>query len=349
MMLPSDSDVLGSVSDAPAEQSIYGDWTGRPVSMADIVGESQAIRLVREAVRQVAELDTPVLIVGPAGTGKDLVAAAIHHAGRRAGRPLVRFSAAGLTQAAAEAELFGREKGVLSGAPGRRVGRLEAARAGSILVEEAAELSPPLQVGLLRAIQEHEFQRAGGNRVQRTAARWLVATRCDLQAAVQVGSFRQDLFYRLSVLPILLPPLRDRREDILPLSERFASAAALRLGRTFRRINTAAVEALMSFGWPGNVRELEACIEHAVLDSVDGAIGPENLPAALRGHAGAGSPPGSLAWRVEALEREMIAAALARSGGNVRAAARELGITARMTRYKIAKLGLDPAPFKHRR
>ncbi|MCY2929655.1 MAG: sigma-54 dependent transcriptional regulator [Planctomycetota bacterium] len=314
-----------------------------------ILGESPAIQQVRRLIAQICRVDVPVLIRGEPGTGKDLVAAAIHYAGGRAGRPFIKFNPAGAPEPPIEGELFGREKGVLPDAPGRRIGRIEAAHGGSLLLDEPGQFSPALQVKLLRAIQDRQFERLGGARVRQADVRFLVATRYDLSAAVAAGAFREDLYYRLSVLPIVLPPLRDRREDILPLVEHFARRFALRGGHPFRRITAAAVDRLMAHPWPGNVRELETVIERALLAADEGTIGPEHLPAALAAHDDRLPLPGSLEARVAELEREMIAHALGRSGGNVRAAARELGITPRIARYKISKLGIDPALFHRRR
>ena len=320
-----------------------------PARLEDILGDSLAMRQVRRLIARNCHVHIPVLIRGEPGTGKDLVAAAIHNAGPRAGMPFVKFNPSGAPELMIEGELFGREKGVLPDSPGRRVGRIEAAHGGSLLLDEPGQLSPALQVKLLRAIQDRQFERLGGARVRQANVRFLVATQYDLAAAVAAGRFREDLYYRLSVLPIVLPPLRDRREDILPLAEHFARRFAGRCGRPFRRLNTAAVGKLMAYPWPGNVRELESVVERALLAADEGVIAPEHLPTGVSAPAGLLPPTGSLESRVADLEREMIAHALARSGGNIRAAARELGITARMARYKIAKLGIAPALFHHRR
>lgn len=323
-----------------------GEPSGR---LEDILGESIAMRQVRRLIARNCPVHIPVLICGEPGTGKDLVAAAIHNAGPREGMPFVKFNPASAPELMIEGELFGRERGVLPDAPGRRVGRIEAAHRGSLLLDEPGQFSPGLQAKLLRAVQDRQFERLGGAKVRSADVRFLVATQYDLAAAVAAGRFREDLYYRLSVLPIVLPPLRDRREDILLLAEHFARRLAARGGRPFRRINTAGVEKLMAHPWPGNVRELENVVERALLAADEGVIGPEHLPIGPNPPEASLPPGGSLESRVAELEREMIAHALGRSGGNIRAAARELGITPRIARYKIAKLGIDPAVFHHRR
>ncbi|MCY2927238.1 MAG: sigma-54 dependent transcriptional regulator [Planctomycetota bacterium] len=271
----------------PAERARPHEPAGR---LEAILGESPAMRQVRRLIARNSPVHIPVLICGEPGTGKDLVAAAIHNAGPRANMPFVKFNPAGAPELMIEGELFGREKGVLPDAPGRRVGRIEAAHRGSLLLDEPGQFSPALQAKLLSVIQDRRFERLGGAKVRHADVRFLVATQYDLAAAVAAGRFREDLYYRLSVLPIVLPPLRDRREDILMLAEHFARRFAARGGRPYRRIAAAAVDRLMAYPWPGNVRQLESVVERALLAADEGAIAP--APAARvagepRGRVGA--------------------------------------------------------------
>ncbi|MFI5380663.1 MAG: sigma 54-interacting transcriptional regulator [Tepidisphaerales bacterium] len=311
----------------------------RPENM---IGNSRTMRDVYLRIRQVAAGDTTVLIRGESGTGKELVASAIHYSSKRAKGPFVRVNCAALSDTLIESELFGHEKGAFTGANQRRIGRIEDASGGTLFLDEIGEFSTALQAKLLRVLQERELERVGSNTPVKVDVRIITATNRDLEKAVQTAAFRRDFYYRINVFPVFMPPLRERRDDILLLANHFAAKYGQRLGKNIHRISTPAINAMIAYHWPGNVRELENCIEHAVLLSEEGVIHSHNLPPTLeipnRKDAAA---HGTLEIRVEALERDMITDALKRSGGSAAAAARELGITARIMRYKIRKLGID--------
>ena len=231
---------------------------------------------------QVAGADTTCLIRGESGTGKELVAAAIHFHSNRRGQPFVKVNCAALSDHLLESELFGHEKGAFTGALHTRIGRFEEAQGGTLVLDEIGDFSPMVQVKLLRVLQERTFERVGSNVTQKADVRILAATNRDLEQAVEAGTFRQDLYYRINVFPILLPPLRERRDDILLLANFFVDKYARRMGKQVRRISTPAINMMMAYHWPGNVRELENCIEHAVLLSQDGVISGHHLPPTLQ-------------------------------------------------------------------
>ncbi len=310
---------------------------------ANMIGESAEMQSVFARVMQVAPSDTTVLIRGESGTGKELIAAAIHFHSRRAGKPFVKVNCSALSESLLESELFGHEKGAFTGALFKRVGRFEEAEGGTLFLDELGDFSPAIQVKLLRAIQEREFERVGSNKTQKADVRIVAATNRDLERAVSDGSFREDFYYRINVFPIALPPLREHRSDVPLLANHFIEKFAGRMGKPVNRISTSAINLLVSYHWPGNVRELENCIEHAVLLCTEGVIHGRHLPPTLQGPpAVAGrSADGGMKRQVEALERDLMLEALKRHRGNVSAAARELGITGRMVRYKIERLGVD--------
>ncbi len=261
--------------------------------------------------------------------------------------PFVRVNCAALNEALFESELFGHEKGAFTGAISERVGRIAQAEGGTLFLDEIGDFSPVVQIKLLRVIQEREYERVGGNEVRKADVRILAATNRDLEDDVSTGRFRQDLYYRVNVFPIFLPPLRERREDILQLADHFVAKYSERMGKNVRRISTPAINMMLAYHWPGNVRELENCIEHAVLLSTGDAILGSHLPPTLQMPEveEEGPPPGLLRLRVETLERDLISDALKRSGGRVVDAAEELGITERTVRYKMKKLGLERWQF----
>jgi Nif-specific regulatory protein len=290
----------------------------------------------------VAASNATVLIRGESGTGKELVAAAIHYTSKRATGPYIKVNCAAMSESLLESELFGHEKGAFTGAEQRRIGPIEQASGGTLFLDEIGEFSPSVQVKLLRVLQEREFQRVGGESVLKADVRVIAATNRDLERAVSEGGFRLDLFYRVAVFPIFLPPLRERKDDILLLANHFAAFHGERAGKQIRRISTPAINLMMSYHWPGNVRELENCIEHAVILSTDGVIHSHHLPATLQKPTGRESVTmGNLEMRVHALERDMISDALKRSEGNIAGASAALGVTPRILRYKIKKLGID--------
>jgi Nif-specific regulatory protein len=307
---------------------------------SNIIGNSKVMRKVYRSIDQVAGSTTTVLIQGESGTGKELVATAIHQRSKRASGPLVKVNCAALSESLLESELFGHEKGAFTGATQRRLGRLEEADGGTLFLDEIGDFPPSVQVTLLRVLQEKEFQRVGSNETQRANVRIIAATNRDLRIAVANGDFREDLYYRVNVFPIMLPPLRERRGDILQLADFFAKKYASANERLAPRISTPAIEMLLAYHWPGNVRELENCIEHAMLLSRDGVIYGHSLPPSLQVPDDT-ETYGTLKDRIAQLERDMICDALKRTRGNLSAAARELGLTARIVRYKLQKLDID--------
>jgi Nif-specific regulatory protein len=308
----------------------------------NIIGNSSAMRDVYRQIHQVAGSDTTVLIRGESGTGKELVAHAIHYSGSRADRPFVRVNCAALNENLLESELFGHEKGAFTGAIQSRKGRLEEANDGTIFLDEIGDFSSATQVKLLRVLQEREFERVGSNRTLKTNARIIVATNRDLEKCVDKGTFRQDLYYRINVFPIFLPPLRQRKDDILLLADFFVERYSTKMGKDIRRISTSAINMMMSYHWPGNVRELENCIERAVLLSSDGVIHGHHLPPTLQTSEASGTiGAGSLEERAKLFERDLVIDALKRCDGNLAASARDLKTTARIFRYKVRELGID--------
>ncbi len=313
----------------------------------NIVGNSGAMGEVYRAIHQVVGSDTIVLIRGESGTGKELVAHAIHYSSPRAEGPFIKVNCAALSESLLESELFGHEKGAFTGAIQMRKGRIEEADGGTLFLDEIGDFSPVVQVKLLRVLQEREFERVGSNRTQRANVRILVATSRDLEEGVETGQFRQDLYYRINVFPIFLPPLRDRKDDILLLADHFVERYSRRMGKDVRRISTPAINMMVMYHWPGNVRELENCIERAVLLSTDGVIHGHHLPPTLQtSDASDTVGAGSLAERVALVERDIIVDALKRSGGNISVAAGDLRTTARILGYRIKNLGIDYRRFR---
>jgi len=306
-----------------------------------IIGDSGRMQEVLSLVRRVAPSDATVLIRGESGTGKELIARALHYASPRAGGPLVKVNCAALAESLLEAELFGHEKGAFTGAVASRKGRFEVADGGSIFLDEIGDLPPHLQVKLLRVLQEREFERVGSSRPIKVDVRLLAATHRDLEALVREGRFREDLYYRINVVTIALPPLRERREDLPPLIEHFLRAFAGKNGKTVRGLTREAREALLRYDYPGNIRELENLIERAVVLTRDDVIGVEDLPLTLETPApGSGEGAGLIA-AVEGLERRMIREALGKADGTQTRAAELLGISERVLRYKLKKYGLS--------
>ena len=301
------------------------------------------MRLVFTRIQQVAASSTTALIRGESGTGKELVAAAIHSQSPRAGKPFIKVNCSALSESLLESELFGHERGAFTGAFHTRAGRVEEAEGGTLFLDEIGEFSCALQVKLLRLLQEREYERVGSARTLKADVRILAATNRDLEAAINLGAFRPDFYYRVNVFPIHLPPLRERKSDILRLTNHFLKLYADRAGKTIRRISTPAIDLLTAHAWPGNVRELENCIEYATLLCQEGVIHGHDLPAALQAPRAKvrPEPRASLVEQVAHLERELISDALKRAAGSIRLAARALGVTERVLRYKIQKLGLN--------
>jgi len=237
-----------------------------------IVGNSSALRVVLDQAARVATTDTTVLILGETGTGKELVAHAIHNASRRSGQPLVKLNCAAIPFDLLESELFGHERGAFTGAIAQKIGRFESADKGTLFLDEIGDIPLALQPKLLRVLQEQEFERLGSGRTHRVDVRLVAATHQDLERKVKRGEFRSDLYYRLNVFPVTLPPLRDRREDIAPLIEHYVEVFCCRIGKSIDNIPEEFVDACKSYAWPGNIRELQNVIERAVILSNDGSL-----------------------------------------------------------------------------
>ncbi|MDR0868944.1 MAG: sigma 54-interacting transcriptional regulator [Planctomycetota bacterium] len=312
-----------------------------------LIGNSGAMREVYELIRQVAPSDATVLIRGNTGTGKELAARAIYELSPRAGRPLVALNCGALPENLIESELFGHEKGAFTGAVGKREGRVEMAHKGVLFLDEIGDLVPPMQVKLLRFLQEHTFSRIGSNIEMQSDVRLIAATHRNLEEMVAQGTFRDDLYYRLNIFPITLPDLCQRRSDIILLADHFVKKYNARHGKQINRLSTTAINLLMSYHWPGNVRELENCIERAALTATDDCIHSYNLPPSLQmaEPAAGGTTFGDL---VDSYERDLIIDALKKNQGNMSAAGRELSLSPRVMHYKINRLKIRPEIYQVR-
>ncbi len=338
---------MGRVSQQVRLQTAVRDLQAHLVErhrLEGIIGESGRMQEVLALVKRVAPSDATVLIRGESGTGKELIARAIHFNSSRSAGPLVTLNCAALPEQLLESELFGHERGAFTGAVAQRKGRFELADGGSIFLDEIGDLSPALQAKLLRVLQERRFERLGGTHTLTVNVRILAATHRDLEQALKDGAFRDDLYYRLNVVTIQIPPLRERREDIPPLLDHFLGKFAAKNRREVSGLTAAARDALLRYDYPGNVRELENLVERAVLLCRGGVIDLEDLPVAARpgerSAAAAPEEPRSLPDLVDSIERQAIRAALLRHDGVQTRAAQELGISERVLRYKMKKLGL---------
>jgi len=311
-----------------------------------IIGKSPRMEEVYDLVSRVAETNASVLIQGESGTGKELIARSIHYNSRRKGKPLVILNCAALAEGVLESELFGHEKGSFTGAIKQKAGRFELAHNGTIFLDEIGEIPVTTQLKLLRVLQEHEFERVGGEKTIKVDVRIIAATNKDLMAAVKDGRFREDLYYRLNVVAISLPPLRERREDIPELAHFFLARFSTETGKKLDGIDGPALDMLVRYDWPGNVRELENIIERAVVLEKGGSISPASLPLTLRGTSDTGDGlkvpegAGSLTDMLEELEKQLIVKALGENGGSQTAAANALGLKRSTFRYKLEKYGL---------
>jgi DNA-binding NtrC family response regulator len=306
-----------------------------------IVGAHGSMEDVFRIVGKVAASSSTVLIYGESGTGKELVARALHQGSERRDRPFYAVNVAALPESILEAELFGHEKGAFTGADSRKTGLFEQASGSTLFLDEVGDLKKDLQVKLLRTLQEREILRVGGNERIHVDVRIVAATNQDLEKAVREGRFREDLYYRLNVIPIALPPLRERRTDIPLLVEHFLDKYAS--GREKREMSEGALKILIAYDWPGNVRELESAIERALLLAEGDVIGPEDLPPAVR--AGVAAPRGPIDLEIpdtgidlEGVERSLILKALQKASGNVTRAARLLGLSRRTLQYRLEKM-----------
>ncbi|HUB05764.1 MAG TPA: sigma-54 dependent transcriptional regulator [Myxococcales bacterium] len=346
--------------------SVVSDEKGR----AQMVGASPAMKKVLELIEKVADSPSTVLITGESGTGKELVAHRLHDLSSRRGRPFIRVNLAALPKELVESELFGYERGAFTGAVTAKPGRFELADQGTLFLDEIGEIPPEIQVKLLRVLQEGEFERVGGIKTQRVDVRLVAATNRDLKKDIEAGKFREDLYYRLNVVPIELPPLRERRSDIPILVEHFREKYNARLKRQVQGLEPAVIDLLVSYPWPGNIRELENFMERLVLFADGPTIRAAELPAEFKDRALATKPAGGPAageeaplpaglvpaelpegaslkdivrTAAEALERELITKALQHTGGNVTQAADRLKISRKTLQTKMKELGLRDA------
>ncbi len=328
-------------SEVEKRESLRRELRGR-YSLPNIIGDSDAMQEVFRVVAKVAASQATVLLRGESGTGKELIAHALHYQGLRAKGPFIAINCAALPENLLEAELFGYEKGAFTGAVASKQGRFELARGGTIFLDEVGDVSPALQAKLLRVLQERTFERLGGTKTLTTDARIVSATNRDLEQMTKAGDFREDLYWRLNVVPVFLPALRDRREDIVLLVEHFLE----RFSQLAGRVVTLAPETLrllLHYPWPGNIRELENTIQRLVVLADDDVIQPSDLPMHLLMHDLPESDTAgmSLEDEVEALERRRIVSALRRHAYVQAKAARELGVTARQLGYKVRKYDLE--------
>ncbi len=320
-------------------------------SIDNMVGNCNAMRLIYEQIVQVAESAATVLIRGESGTGKELVARAIHFNSRRKNNAFISVNCAALPENLIESELFGHEKGAFTGAQQQRKGRFELANGGTIFLDEIGDISPAIQVRLLRVLQEKTFERVGGNETIEVNVRVIAATSRNLEKGMEEESFREDLFYRLNVFPILVPPLRERKSDILLLSDHFLQKYGNLYNKEMKRISTSAINMIMAYHWPGNVRELENCVERAALTASDGVIHGFNLPPTLQTSEETKTnmlpqDGADLKQMVESYEREILIDTLKKHRGNAAAVARYLNTTQRIINYRIKSLGVNPKKYK---
>ena len=321
------------------ENVLLKERLGEQFDESNIIARSAEMQEVLESIALIAPTDATVLILGESGTGKELVANLIHERSPRARQPLVKLNCAALTETLLESELFGHERGAFTGATTRKQGRFELADTGSFFLDEIGEMSSVTQAKLLRVLQEQQFERVGGTQTIHVDVRIIAATNTNPAAEVKAGRFREDLYYRLNVVPIQLPPLRERREDIPVLAEHFLKHYAAKNHRVVRQIMPEALDLLMRYDWPGNVRELQNAIERGVIIAREELLTPEELPMAVRQNTT--STDGTVhSGTIKEMEREWIAKILSQVDGNRTKAAEILGITRKTLQNKIKEYGL---------
>ena len=320
---------------------------GKKYSFSNIIGNSHKMQEVFHLISQVAKSNANVLLLGESGTGKELVANAIHYNSLRTSNPLIKVNCAALPGNLVEAELFGYMKGAFTGASQQKAGKFELANNGTIFLDEIGSLLLESQGKLLRVIQEREMERLGGTKIVKINVRIIAATNIDLTEAVENGTFREDLFYRLNVYPIYLPPLREREADILLLADFFLEKYSEEYSKDIKRISTPAIDALTHYHWPGNVRELENCVERAVLLCDGQVIHSYHLPMTLQTAEDTGTQQSmSLDDSIARFERDLIIDSLKSSRGNMRKAAQSLKTTERIFGYKVKKYAINPRHYK---
>jgi two-component system response regulator HydG len=329
------------------ENLVLKERLGDRFDFARIIAVSAKMKALLETLTMVAPSDATVLIMGESGTGKEVIANAIHHNSPRAAEPFIKVSCAALPETLLESELFGHEKGAFTGAIARREGRFQLAHRGTIFLDEVGEMSPALQTKLLRVLQEKEFEPVGSARTVKVDIRVITATNRDLEREVKEGRFREDLFYRLNVVPLVLPPLRERKEDIPPLADHFLATYREKNRKAVRGISGKALDLLVRYDWPGNIRELENCIERAVILSREEVIVPADFPPQIRMLSqedrtdGVAIPAG---MSLEEVERVLIVKTLDETGGNRTRASEILGINRRTLQNKLKQYGLNIPP-----
>ncbi len=311
-----------------------------------LIGNSRVVRDIYDKILMVADTDTTVLITGESGTGKELIADEIHHRSSRRNMPFIKVNIAAIPESLIESELFGHEKGAFTGAIKQKKGRFELAHGGTIFLDEIGDLSPHLQVHLLRVLQERCIDRLGGSGPVPVDVRIIAATHQDLESKIQRGEFRADLYYRIHVFPIHSPPLRERKADIMLLADHFLEIYRAKFGKPIERISSDAIDLLTSYHWPGNVRELENCIERAVIMSTDGVIRNYHLPPSLQSVTRENPHPRTLEEMTDLFVKEIIIDHLKLTKGNITRAAQMLGTTKRILAYRIAHLGIDFRKFR---
>jgi Nif-specific regulatory protein len=308
---------------------------------AYVIGNSKIMKSLFLQIEQVSETDATVLILGESGVGKERIAQAIHYGSPRAAQPFIKVNCAAIPETLIESSLFGHEKGAFTGAVSRRKGYFEQADYGTIFLDEVGELSLPAQSKFLRVLQEREFERIGGNETIKVNIRIIAATNQDLRKLIAEKKFREDLYYRLSVFPLVVPPLRERKTDIMLLANHFLEKFSAKNNKRIYSISPGAVNLMTSYFWPGNIRELENCIERAVILSTDGTIQSYHLPPGLRKNNSPGGEKRQILKEVlETTEKELIAAELRWTRGNLARAASNLGVSERVMRLRAVKYGL---------
>ena len=319
---------------------------GQRYEYKNIVAHSDKMQAVLALIERVAPTNTTVLIGGESGVGKDLVARAIHEHSQRASGPFIKINSTAIPETLLESELFGYEKGAFSGATASKPGKFELANNGTLFLDEIGDIPAAIQVKLLRVLQDREFERLGGTKTLKVDVRLIAATNRDLRAALEEGTFREDLYYRLNVVAIDIPPLREHKEDIPALAEYFLEKSARESGKTVQGLTPAALKMLMDFHWPGNVRELQNVLERAVTLSIGSTldVADIHIDTPRRPHAEPGSAVLPEGTTLEQWEEEMLREALKRANGNKSQAARALGLSRNALRYRLTKMGVhDPA------